>query len=101
MKSLDPLEVRKNPLSGESIPTEARCYRCEEFRPVSEFAGDKSKASGRKSICKRCDREKSKRYYYSNLEKARRRSRDANRRRRDRLSEERGPYRLRRSWRAP
>jgi hypothetical protein len=79
----------------------ARCYKCEENRPLSEFAGDKWKASGRKSICKSCDRAKAKRYYLDNLTEGRLKRRDAGRRRRDRLSEELEPYRSRRSWRAP
>jgi hypothetical protein len=31
--------------------------------PVDGFARDKSKANGRKSICKDCDRQKSRAYY--------------------------------------
>jgi hypothetical protein len=34
---------------------------------VGEFYRDKSKASGRKSICKRCDSEKAKQYYADHL----------------------------------
>jgi hypothetical protein len=45
----------------------AKCYRCKEERPVEAFYRDKSKADGRKSICKRCDIEKAKRYYAEHL----------------------------------
>jgi hypothetical protein len=39
------------------------CYACNRDRDRSEFAPDRSKASGYKSICRLCDRAKSKRYY--------------------------------------
>lgn len=45
-----------------------RCYRCKLLKPASLFAADRSKASGRKSICKACDREKSQVYYQANRE---------------------------------
>lgn len=41
----------------------ARCYSCRTDRPLTEFAPDKTKASGRTSICKACDREKAHRTY--------------------------------------
>ncbi|MGH2610649.1 MAG: hypothetical protein ACRDHF_16325 [Tepidiformaceae bacterium] len=37
--------------------------------PASSFAADRSKAGGRKSICRECDREKSKRYYHANRDR--------------------------------
>ncbi len=40
-----------------------RCPRCGVERPLGEFAVDRSKASGRKSLCKACDRDKARRYY--------------------------------------
>lgn len=40
-----------------------RCPRCDSPKAVDAFAIDKSKASGRKSICLACDRVKSKAYY--------------------------------------
>jgi hypothetical protein len=43
-----------------------RCYRCTGDKPAADFAVDRSKASGRKSICKVCDRRKSGRYYAAN-----------------------------------
>jgi hypothetical protein len=69
-----------------------RCPRCERFLPVSDFARDKSKASGHKSWCKACDRAKSKRYYAANRERmlAKRAARTAERR-------ETG-YQVRRGW---
>ena len=36
---------------------------------MSEFAPDRSKASGHKSHCKRCDNAKSRRYYAANRER--------------------------------
>lgn len=45
-----------------------QCPKCGETKPVSEFATDRSKASGHKSWCKACDNEKSKRYYRANAE---------------------------------
>jgi uncharacterized CHY-type Zn-finger protein len=44
------------------------CYACHEELPVEEFAPDSSKASGHSSICKPCDREKSRRYYQEHRE---------------------------------
>jgi hypothetical protein len=46
-----------------------RCYACAEELPTSDFAHDTSKASGFKSICKRCDRQKSRAYYAQNRER--------------------------------
>jgi hypothetical protein len=48
---------------------------CAEELPAEAFAPDRSKAAGRKSICKRCDAEKSRRYYDANREKVLRRMR--------------------------
>ena len=39
------------------------CPRCGKAKPVSDFARDASKASGRKSHCKACDAAKSRRWY--------------------------------------
>jgi hypothetical protein len=39
------------------------CAGCETRKPVDDFAVDRSKPSGRKSVCKACDREKSREYY--------------------------------------
>jgi hypothetical protein len=47
----------------------ARCYACGEDKPVGEFSPDSSKASGRSSIRRACDRAKSKRYYRDNRER--------------------------------
>lgn len=46
-----------------------RCFRCGEWKPLSEFYADKTKASGRRSICKACDRAKSREYYARNAER--------------------------------
>jgi hypothetical protein len=56
---------------GRYVPVrdEAYCSRCERTLPVGEFARDASKRSGRKSICRECDREKSKAYYRANRER--------------------------------
>jgi hypothetical protein len=40
-----------------------RCPRCGETKPLDAFYGDKSKSDGRRSICKRCDLERSRTYY--------------------------------------
>lgn len=45
------------------------CPKCERELLIGEFARDRSKASGHKSICKACDREKSRRYYEANRER--------------------------------
>jgi hypothetical protein len=45
------------------------CSKCGEALRIREFARDRSKASGRKSHCKACDREKARRYYEANRER--------------------------------
>ena len=57
---------RAEPAGGALAST---CYRCRRFLPVEAFAADKSKASGRKSICRACDRAKSRAYYVANRER--------------------------------
>ena len=65
----DPAPVNISP-SIRSLPDRmSKCPRCERVLLVSEFARDRSKASGHKSHCKRCDREKSKQYYAANRER--------------------------------
>jgi hypothetical protein len=53
--------------SGISLPDahkpQRTCPRCDETKPETGFAKDATKASGRKSHCKACDREKARRYY--------------------------------------
>jgi hypothetical protein len=61
------MEMKRNDpqfsISLSVSPLMRRCYVCGEERPAEEFAVDRSKASGRKSICKACDREKTRRKY--------------------------------------
>jgi hypothetical protein len=45
------------------------CTRCNRDLPVDSFARDKTKASGRKSWCRNCDNDKSRRYYERNRER--------------------------------
>jgi hypothetical protein len=45
------------------------CPRCRVPQPPEEFARDASKSSGWKSLCKACDREKSRRYYERHRER--------------------------------
>jgi len=45
------------------------CSKCGEGLRIDEFARDRSKASGRKSICRACDRAKARRYYAANRER--------------------------------
>jgi hypothetical protein len=46
-----------------------RCYACERDKPAEEFARDRSKAHGHSSICRACDRARSRRYYEANRER--------------------------------
>ena len=48
---------------------QACCYICKQILEVEDFAVDASKASGRKSICRACDRAKSRAYYLANRER--------------------------------
>ncbi len=49
--------------SGIEASGLAACSRCGETKPVEAFYADRSRALGRKSICKPCDLEKSRDYY--------------------------------------
>lgn len=44
-------------------PGTKRCGKCGQVKDVQEFARDRGKACGRKSLCKACDRAKARRYY--------------------------------------
>ena len=44
----------------------ARCYACQRELPPKEFSPDRSKSSGRKSICRECDRKKLADWYQRN-----------------------------------
>jgi hypothetical protein len=54
---------RKPDLEVIEDPNGHRCYPCQRTLAEPSFATDRSKASGRKSICIGCDREKSREYY--------------------------------------
>jgi hypothetical protein len=45
------------------------CPRCKVDKPLADFPCDKSKASGRATLCRVCDNLKSKRYYAANRER--------------------------------
>jgi hypothetical protein len=47
----------------------AVCYRCGRDLPLQVFAVDRTKKSGRSSICRECDRVKSRDYYEANRER--------------------------------
>ena len=49
--------------SGIEASGLAACSRCGETKPVEAFYADRSRAQGRKSICKPCDLEKARDYY--------------------------------------
>jgi hypothetical protein len=52
-----------------SISPQKRCPRCGESKPLDGFYIDRSKASGRRSICKSCDLGRSRTYYRANRER--------------------------------
>ncbi|TRX43725.1 hypothetical protein [Corynebacterium guaraldiae] len=73
--------------------TTKRCSMCKETKPVSEFGKDRSRGDGLSYKCRKCVREKSRRYYETNKEKiaeAGRRRYEANR---DKVSEQHRRYR--------
>jgi hypothetical protein len=72
------------------------CSKCGEELPVEEFARDRSKGDGLRSICKACDRGKSRRYYEANRE----RKLASMAKRRAALREARGHRRRRERWKA-
>jgi hypothetical protein len=45
-----------------------RCPRCDRELPAAAFAHDRSKPGGSNSLCKECDRKKSRRYYWQHRE---------------------------------
>jgi hypothetical protein len=45
--------------------SECVCTRCGVRQPLDDFAVDRSRPSGRKGMCKRCDNEKSLSRYYA------------------------------------
>ena len=45
------------------------CTKCGETKPLDDFHRDKTKAGGRKSNCKECERERKRRFYEENREK--------------------------------
>ncbi len=46
-----------------------RCIKCEKSLLFADFTKNKSKPSGKNSICKKCDAEQSKIYYNANKER--------------------------------
>jgi hypothetical protein len=51
------------------VVTVPRCYACRRGKPADQFARDRSKARGHSSICRACDRARSRRYYEANRER--------------------------------
>ena len=45
------------------------CTKCGETKSLDDFHRDKTKAGGRKSNCKECERERKRRFYEENREK--------------------------------
>lgn len=45
-----------------------RCPKCGEHKPTTEYSSDRTKASGRRSLCKPCDNAKARAYYLDNRE---------------------------------
>lgn len=43
------------------------CFKCGKAKPASEFYRDSTKASGHRSICKECDRTRSKAYHRDHM----------------------------------
>jgi hypothetical protein len=55
-------------VSSSDLSAEKRCPGCGCTLTLVDFAIDRSKASGRKSICLKCDRASSKAHYQANRE---------------------------------
>jgi hypothetical protein len=70
VSQISPPDVRQPPRGEVGEGPTRRCYACREQCPVVEFAPDPSKGSGFKSICRPCDRAKSRRYYRRKTGKA-------------------------------
>ena len=51
------------------------CTKCGETKPLDDFHRNKTGAGGRRSYCKECVREYTRRYYEENRDKARERKR--------------------------
>lgn len=54
-----------SPLTSQHRPgvMAGDCYRCQRTLPDDAFSRDRTKASGRVSICRECERLKSNAYY--------------------------------------
>ena len=72
------------------MPDLRRCYGCGRSLPAIGFSPDPSKGSGRKSICRACDREKARAHYraHSDARRVKARERAAARRAQERRSTE-------------
>lgn len=58
---------------------EKKCIQCQEIKPLEVFKWD-GRIKGKKgSICRKCDNERSRTYYLNNIEKVRKRKREASR----------------------
>jgi hypothetical protein len=55
------------------------CSKCKEEKDISLFPRDPRNKDGRRSNCRACEVERSRRYYYSDLELSREKQREANR----------------------
>jgi hypothetical protein len=64
-----PVRISLPELGNSEVKDGRTCPKCGEFRKTDDFARDRSKASGRTSICKACDRAKAKAYYAANRER--------------------------------
>lgn len=51
-----------------SRPAERMCWTCGRSLPWEQFARDAHKPTGRKSLCKSCDRAKARAYYAEHRE---------------------------------
>ena len=69
VKRAEPRDESSTPGYRAIVADSRRCPGCLETKPIEEFAVDRYKRSGRKSRCKRCDREKARAYYSANRER--------------------------------
>ena len=74
---------------GAVLTKTKRCWKCDTFKPISEFRKDRTKMHGISGCCKPCHAERSQEYYRNNREMCR-----ANRREYSKVyDKKRGPER--------
>lgn len=63
-------KLRECPCGRGRMDTK-QCTKCGEMLPLDEFGPDRLNRDGKRSECRKCDREKARKYYWSHKEEKR------------------------------